>query len=227
MMEHWFKRAAAPIAPDLLAGATRMLVPVAAAYGEQLARHGPVAHSVLWRSEENQRMRFEVLAGVIEPEDDKGAITVNDFGCGYGALFDFLGDLPAMRRGVYYGYDISEDMIAAARHRIRDVRATFIHSLFATHDADYSLVSGTYNLKLDADEEAWKRYIQDSLRHLWARTGRALAFNMLSIYGAERQGGLFYADPGEFIDFCMRELTPNLTLFHDYSPIDWTIWLRK
>ncbi len=216
-----------PVTPGLLGDAPKLLAPVAAAYGLQLDHHGMEARGVLWRNEENQRMRFEVLAGIIEAEDDKGGITVNDLGCGYGAFFTFLEGRPAMKGGRYYGYDISEDMVNAARQSIQDRRATFNHSLVATHDADYSFASGTYNLKLDNDEAAWKRYVKESLIHLWARTRRALAFNMLSIYGSERQGGLLYADPGEFFDFCIREISPNVVLFHDYSPIDWTIWLRK
>jgi|ETNmetMinimDraft_35_1059890.scaffolds.fasta_scaffold116389_2 SAM-dependent methyltransferase len=216
-----------PVTPGLLSDAPKLLAPVATVYDLQLDHHGIEARGVLWRNEENQRMRFEVLAGIIEAEDDKGGITVNDLGCGYGAFFTFLEDRPAMTDGRYYGYDISEDMVKAARQSIQDRRVTFSHSLVATHYADYSFASGTYNLKLDNDEAAWKKYVKESLIHLWARTQRALAFNMLSIYGSERQGGLLYADPGEFFDFCIREISPNVVLFHDYSPIDWTIWLRK
>ncbi len=216
-----------PVTQGLLSEAPKLLAPVATAYGLQLEHHGMEARGVLWRNEENQRMRFEVLAGIIEADDDKGGITVNDLGCGYGAFFTFLEGRPAMNGGTYHGYDISEDMVKAARQSIQDPRATFSHSLVATHYADYSFASGTYNLKLDNDETAWKKYVKESLIHLWARTERALAFNMLSVHGSESQSGLLYADPGEFFDFCIREISPNVVLFHDYSPIDWTIWLRK
>jgi len=216
-----------PATRGILSEAPKLLAPVAIAYGLQLEHHGMEARGVLWRNEENQRLRFEVLASIIEADDDKGGVTINDLGCGYGALFTFLQDLPAMNGGTYYGYDISEDMVKAARQSIEDPRATFSLSLLATHCADYSFASGTYNLKLDNDEAAWKKYVKESLIHLWARTERALAFNMLSVYGSESQSGLLYADPGEFLDFCIREISPNAVLFHDYSPIDWTIWLRK
>ncbi|MDP6120862.1 MAG: methyltransferase domain-containing protein, partial [Rhodospirillales bacterium] len=152
-----------PVTPGLLSDAPKLLAPVATVYDLQLDHHGIEARGVLWRNEENQRMRFEVLAGIIEAEDDKGGITVNDLGCGYGAFFTFLEDRPAMTDGRYYGYDISEDMVKAARQSIQDRRVTFSHSLVATHYADYSFASGTYNLKLDNDEAAWKKYVKESL----------------------------------------------------------------
>jgi len=34
------------------------------------------------------------------------------------------------------------------------------------------------------------------------------------------------ADPRPFFDFCMRELSPNVTLLHDYPLQEWTILVR-
>ena len=43
------------------------------------------------------------------------ACSLIDFGCGYGALLDYLGAVG--RRVAYRGFDISEAMIQAARAR--------------------------------------------------------------------------------------------------------------
>ena len=58
-----------PVTPGLLSDAPKLLAPVATVYDLQLDHHGIEARGVLWRNEENQRMRFEVLAGIIEAED--------------------------------------------------------------------------------------------------------------------------------------------------------------
>jgi len=69
--------------------------------------------------------------------------------------------------------------------------------------------------------------VQASLAHLWTVSRKGLAFNMLSIYGNKRIRDLYYADPRPFFDFCMRELSPNVTLLHDYPLQEWTILVRR
>ena len=210
---------------DILRKAPEFLSPIAVAYGERLKECGAEARGVFWRTNEGQRLRFEVLMGVV----DEGAegITVNDLGCGYGAFFDFLAELPVLQGGRFFGYDICEQMVDAARQRISDPRASFTQSLVAMRRADYSFVSGTFNMQLDVRPRAWEKYVRASLQHLWSKTTRGLAFNMLSIYGNKRIADLFYADPRPYFDFCMRELSPNVTLLHDYPVQEWTLLVRR
>ncbi len=60
---------------------------VGAYYAERLAEHGVTARGVDWNGEASQHVRFEQLMRVAEP----GApVSVNDWGCGYGALVDWL-----------------------------------------------------------------------------------------------------------------------------------------
>ena len=209
----------------VLKRAPEMLAPVAVVYAQRLSQFGTRPRGVFWKTEEGQRLRFEVLLGAIDA--DAVGVTVNDLGCGYGALFEFIGDLPAMRGGRYFGYDICEDMVETSRRTIVDGRVWFGQSMTASMDADYSFASGTYNMRIDADEDRWMEYVKASLVHLWSRTRRAMAFNMLSTYGAKRLADLYYADPGPYFDFCMQSLARNVTLLHDYPLPEWTIMVRR
>ncbi len=67
-------------------------------------------------------------------------------------MFDTFKELPQFLDGTYFGYDISEAMIKGAKQQITDPRAPFINSHQATELADYSFVSGTYNMKMDAPD---------------------------------------------------------------------------
>src|SRR4051794_32797123 len=89
-----------------------LLHEVAAYYADKLARHGATPRGVDWNGQSGQILRFEQLCKVI---DVPRACSVNDVGCGYGALLDFLRGhrLP----GSYLGVDLSEEMIRAARER--------------------------------------------------------------------------------------------------------------
>ena len=70
-----------------MSGDSPILSQVAGYYSATLAEHGASPRGVDWNGEESQVLRFRQLARVIAAD---GAFTLNDVGCGYGALYDFL-----------------------------------------------------------------------------------------------------------------------------------------
>jgi hypothetical protein len=213
--------------PHPLSDAPRLLAPIAVHYGAALRTYGAQPRGVFWRDTKGQRLRFEQLIGILDEDDWKGGLILNDLGCGYGAMFDFLADLPFMKDGRYQGYDITEEMVACCSQRITDPRASFEQSLRATKMADYSFVSGTYNLRLDIPDDKWMDHIQRSLVDLATVSRKGLAFNMLGADRSKRrQKTLYYARPEPFYDFCLRVISPHVTLVTDYPLAEWTIWVR-
>lgn len=204
-----------------------LLGPVADSFTRAVRHFGPMNRGVGWKSAEGHKLRMQILTEVFGPEAADGHMIVNDLGCGYGAFFDMLKDHPALKGGAYIGYDISETMLTLARERIRDPRASFEFGHHATHRADYSFVCGTYNIRMHADDEEWEALMEEGLRDLWSKTDVALAFNMMSSYGEHVERTIYYADPARFFDFCMRELSPRVTLLHDYSLPEWTMFVYR
>ncbi len=219
----------APGSPEaVLLGIKGMLTPVSAAYRLQYRRNGATPKGVFWSSEENVRKRFDILCRVFYPEDiATGEASIADLGCGYGALYDFLKAHPILRGGEYRGYDICESLLDASKTRVRDPRASFHLSMRVTEPADYSFVSGTFNLKLEANEADWLTYIKISLEALWNQTDKALAFNMLDIADVGPMDGLYYADPQVLEMFCRDNLSDNVTLISGYDLPDFTIFVRR
>ena len=214
--------------PERLKETAKILAPIAALYRYRLLECGPTARGVFWKNESGQRLRFEVLLGVIDVEDEQGGITITDLGSGYGAFFEFLADQPVMQNSRYYGYDISGAMVLTAQRRIHDSRATFEQSMLATREADYSFVSGTYNMKLDESDRDWAAYVEESLKELWSKTRKGLAFNMLCTTTKNRkEKDLYYADWKVFRDFCEKELSPHVTVLRDYPLAEWTIYVHR
>ena len=207
----------------VLGRAPDLLKPVAFAFDRRIAEWGASARGVYWRNEDGQKLRFEVLARVLE--GDAGPFTVNDLGCGYGAYFDFLSTRLGDRLLRFAGTDISPSMIAEAKARIKDPRAVFVRGLAASEDADYSFASGTFNKCLKAKPAEWVDYVEASLAHLYGRSRKAMAFNMLAGRGAAREG-LYYADPERLVAFC-RGLGAKVELAEDYPLDEWTIFARR
>lgn len=200
---------------------------IAAGYEVQLKEHGASPLGVLWADQEAQNLRFKLLAKVLEPNTHHKGLTINDLGCGYGAFFEFLKDMPSMQGGHYYGYDISEDMITTAKQRINEPHGTFLKSSTATQKADYSFASGTFNMKGTMSEEQWTQYVKESLLTLFSQSARGMAFNLLDKKKNERQEWLYYADAEEFVEYCRSNLSPNVELVDSHPLNDCTILVHK
>jgi SAM-dependent methyltransferase len=213
---------------SILRRAPRLLAPVVRMYGRRLDQCGATAKGVFWRGEEWQELRFERLACIFEPSDAaKGGITINDLGCGYGAFFDYLVSQPVMSGSNYYGYDIVQEMIAACRDRITDPRAKFIRKMWATKTADYSFACGTYNMNGNANEDEWRGYVEDSLKQLWGKTNKAMAFNMLRRDSDDQYTGLYYIDTEDMRQFLISNFSENVEVFDETPLPDVTFFVRK
>jgi SAM-dependent methyltransferase len=180
-----------------------------------------------WKRADDHEFRFRLLGAILADAGTRAGVVINDLGCGYGALFDAFRDIPCLAGGRYLGYDINPRMLMAARARIDDPRARFIESFAATETADFSFVSGTYNIKMRADEETWLAYVEASLLDLWEKTRLGLAFNMMSSRGTARENTLYYADPLHFLAFCQDRLSPRVQLRHDYHLPEFTIFVYR
>lgn len=214
-----------PTADDPIANA---LAGIRDLYTGNLATHGLDSRSVGWKDEASQLVRFDRLARVIDVDGRQtGGFTVNDWGCGYGAMFHFLeGRFGDALRG-YAGYDISQEMLDAATRSIVSPKARFVLGPDVTDEADYTFVSGTFNVKLKAADADWDRYVRRQLEAIYARSRRGMAFNLLTSYVDWEQDNLFYADPREFFDFCKRHLSRYVTLLHDYPLYEWTMLVHR
>jgi SAM-dependent methyltransferase len=204
-----------------------ILSPVINSYDCSINKYGPTHRAVAWKDKERQQRRFQIFVGLLSYDMDRDNISINDLGCGYGAMFDTFKELPQFKDGTYFGYDISEAMVKAARGNVSDARALFVKSHYATEKADYSFVSGTYNMKMAANEDEWREYVKESLIQLWSKTRISLGFNMLNAVSPLRLRTLYYADPTYFIQFCEKYLSDKVRMVDLLHPEEFVILIRK
>ena len=205
---------------------TKSLSRIRKMYSDNLERSGPVSTAVGWNTPETQRLRFDKLTEVVEESRD--SISVNDYGCGYAAHLDYL-----LGRGLvvntYHGYDLSREMLDMARQRHADFAGVLDlrDSSSMETEADYTFVSGTFNVRFEATEEEWKRFIQNKLEEINQFSRLGFAWNLLSTYVDWKEPHLFYGDPLFWFDYCKRNLSSKVALMHDYPLFEWTIIVRK
>lgn len=194
-------------------------------FTEKLAAHGATHKGVDYNSVESQEARFFQLTRVI---DASAQYSLLDFGSGYGAMYDYLRRLG--HRLHYVGYDIAESMIAKGRElHPNDPDCWFAREIDEVPQVDYAVVSGTFNMKLDADFDSWTQIVIAALQQMNSRATKGIAFNMLTKYSdADRmRPDLYYGDPCFFFDYCKLSFSRNVALLHDYNLYDFTIIVRK
>jgi SAM-dependent methyltransferase len=190
-----------------------------------LAEHGDTPGGVGWNGVEAQVRRFEQLVKVI---DQPGGFSLNDVGSGYGALLDFL--VSRYQDVTYAGWDVSGDMIAAARARYADQpNARFHVAGEPAEAADYGIASGIFSMRFGRSDAEWSEYVKAMLDVLDRTSRRGFAFNSLTIYSdaGRMRPELYYADPCALFDHCKRHYSRNVALLHDYDLYDFTILVRK
>ncbi|AEA67781.1 class I SAM-dependent methyltransferase [Pseudomonas brassicacearum] len=204
---------------------TELLEEVASYYSQKLALHGETPNGVDWNGEHGQAMRFEQLCKIINAPQ---AFSINDLGCGYGALVDYL--KANNHTFSYLGVDISKEMIQAAKNRyVKDSQARFIESSEPDAVADYSVASGIFNVRLGRSDSEWLAYLENTLNILDRTSRLGFAFNCLTSYSDEdrKREDLYYADPCRLFDLCKRRYSRHVALLHDYGLYEFTLLVRK
>ena len=204
---------------------TNILAEVAEYYTSKLVRHGETPQGVDWNGEESQTLRFVQLCKIV---DNSSHFSINDLGCGYGALYDFLAHKYASFS--YFGIDVAESMIRAAERRYQDRKeASFVLSSVPEQVADYGVASGIFNVRLGRSDDEWMLYLETTLGTLDRTSRLGFAFNCLTSYSEKdkMRDYLYYANPCVLFDLCKRRYSRNVTLLHDYGLYEFTILVRK
>ncbi len=190
--------------------------------------HGETAQGVGWNSPEAQEIRFDQLLKVVQPGKP---FTFIEYGCGYGHLLPYM-RAQGLSPDHYYGIDILESSLAAAREQFADDPSASFHTALADVPvADYLSASGVFNVKLQHDNASWTRYVINSLDEFFSKTAKGFSVNFLTKYSdydrMKQRPDLYYADPCFLFDYCKENLSRNVALLHDYEIYDFTLIVRK
>jgi SAM-dependent methyltransferase len=196
-------------------------------YEEWLQQHGADSpNAVGWQDGALQVLRFDVLALVMEGEEP---VTVADFGCGTGALFDRLAsraEPPPL--GGYTGYDILPAMVEAARARHDDSRARFEVGSAVAEDHDYVLASGAFTVRPGVEDDVWEEHLHEVLAALWSHARRGLAFNLMVRTPKPATEGMYAGDPEGWAVWCSQNLPGARVALRMGPPLpDFTVLVRR
>lgn len=191
-------------------------------YQNLLKTYGDSAESAQYSSRETQERRFKYLIQIGSIEGK----SILDFGCGTGHLATYLKNHNINVQ--YTGVDIVEDFFTIAKSKHPEHRFGFLEN-FSGEKFDYIFISGVFNNKIDDNKGYYENYIKDLFK--FCRCG--MAFNMMSSYVDYYDDDLFYERPETIFEYIKRNVTPYVTLRHDYEvkpgivPFEFIIYAYK
>jgi hypothetical protein len=176
-------------------------------YGGLIATHGDDPRALAHRDQATQYERFRRLAKVFDGATS--AFTVHEVGCGMGHFGEYLRAHHPVAE--YSGSDIHPAFTEACRQKFPGARfeTRDIEGGAADSRADYVTLSGTFNPRLSASEDAWRSFVQDTLRAMYAMCTRGIAVNFLTSFSdPERMDAqLHYQSPSVLLEFVTSELS--------------------
>jgi SAM-dependent methyltransferase len=195
-------------------------------YSTKLSQYGATPLGVDWTCIATQQLRFVQLLKICKFGIH---IRLNDLGCGYGALVNYLAKRHSKTEIDYLGIDVSAAMIARARRLyLRRPKTAFAVGRSCPRIADFSIASGIFNVKLNHDIDAWEAFIAQTLLELNAKSRRGFSVNFMQPEEKERVASnmLYRTTPPRWREFCQDRLDCSVETIANYGLREFTLLVR-
>jgi SAM-dependent methyltransferase len=200
-------------------------VPVAEYYSAKIARHGAKPRGVDWLCQPAQELRFVQLLRFC---DLNCRFSLDDLGCGYGALVTYVERIHPGAMVDYLGIDLSSAMIREARclHPESSTRR-FMVGHASPRVADFAVASGIMNVKLHNTDEVWEEFVAATLCDMWRSTRQGFAINFMAEAPAEMiHPQLYRTHPERWVAYCVFSLGCSVEVLTGYGLREFTLIAR-
>ena len=202
---------------------------VEAYYSARVARYGATPRGVDWSCQATQDLRFVQLLKVC---DFSAPFSLNDIGCGYGALCAFLARRHPQAAIDYLGTDLSLAMIRRARRRFSAPGRRFKVGKGGPRIATYSVASGVMNVNVGCSRQSWEAFVAQMLAEMRRTSLRGFAVNFVTDQAECTAGAtagqvqLYCTSPEPWIHYCERELGCAVETIDGYGMNEVTLLVR-
>jgi SAM-dependent methyltransferase len=211
-----------PVVADAL-GAVR--ADVDRHYSDRLGRFGATPLGVGWTCLPTQELRFVQLAKLF---DFGTGFSLNDVGCGYGALLAYLRRRHRKTPIDYLGLDLSQAMVDEGRRMWRSKAGVqFDVPAGPYRSADYCVASGIFNVKLGHGRDTWERFVAATIFEMYERCRRGVAVNFLArSKDLDEVPEHYRCEPQPWIDRA-QSLGASVEVLAGYGMPEFTLLLRR
>lgn len=203
---------------------------VEAYYAARVAKYGATPLGVDWSCEATQSLRFVQLLKIC---DFSAPFSLNDVGCGYGALCAFLAMRYPKARIDYLGVDLSKAMISRARRRFAAPGRRFVVGKASPRLADYSVASGIMNVNVGYSRAVWEDFVAAMLGDMRRNSRRGFSVNFMRDSPTAGEGSddslatcLYRTSPSRWISYCQDQLGCSVETLESYGMKEFTLLVR-
>ncbi len=200
---------------------------IGAYYSAKVVKFGATPLGVDWTCQPTQELRFVQLLKLC---DFNSAFSLNDLGCGYGALVAYLNRRHPDFAHDYLGVDLSDAMLRRARRlwRGRD-NVRFARGHNSPRQADYSVASGIFNVQLDQPTDRWEKFVARTLEDLNRTSKRGFSVNFVKApsNGAPGREGVYSTEPERWATYCAAQFRATTEVIEDYGLREFTLIIRN
>ncbi len=195
-------------------------------YSQKVGAHGATPQGVDWSCLPTQEMRFVQLLKLC---DFTLPSSLNDVGCGYGALLSFLGKRYRGATVDYLGIDVSPAMIEqATRGWRRRRRGRFAVGHTPSRAADYCVASGIFNVKLSHSTHAWEAFVETTMQDMYSKSRVGFAVNFVdSAAVADCAPEIYATTPERWLPWCADRFDAQAQVVRGYGMREFTLLVRQ
>ena len=194
-------------------------------YSGRFKKFGATPHGTFQNNTETQYLRFERLLTPITPFLNDQSI--HDIGSGLCDLHKYL--VLKNFKHEYSGTEIVHEMIDYALSQFTDIKLFNRDLLSAGPEEkyDYLVLSGTMNLLNNQDPAVWRDYCFQLIRKMYDMSLKAISFNCLTSFNTFSDPSLYYFNPAEVFEFCVKNLSRFVIIDQGYPLFEFTCTVLK
>jgi SAM-dependent methyltransferase len=199
---------------------------IAEHYKKCFEDHGDNHLGVDWPKYEDTLTRYKVMLDLI---NENNKVSLLDFGCGLGHLYKFILNKKKENEIIYSGLDINEKFYDHCIKKYPEVNL-FLKDININDEIpnfDYIVCNGTFTEKRDLSYEEMFDFMSNTLKTLWLKTNKGIAFNVMSKLVDWERDDLFHVSMDELGLFLKNNLSRNFVIRNDYKLYEYTIYVYK
>ena len=156
--------------------------------------------------------------------------TVLDVGCGPGFAIPYLEERYGAMTGRYLGIDVSEALVAEARHlwpsqrfEVRDI----VTNPLPKESFNFTALNGVVTAKYSLSYDTMENFACQLLECAWRATNEAMSFNVMSPHVDWIRDDLFHWPLDRVVAFCVAKLSRHINIIGDYGLYEYTVQVLK
>jgi len=195
-------------------------------YNQCFEKNGDTHLGVDWPNYEDTLTRYKIMLELI---NETKKVSLLDFGCGLGHLYKFMLNEKKESEISYSGLDINKNFydFCTQKYPNNDFYLRDINIDSDIPNFDYVICNGTFTEKRDLSYDEMFEFMSNTLKIIWSKTNKGIAFNVMSNLVDWERDDLFHVSMDELGLFLKNNLSRNFIIRNDYKLYEYTIYVYK